>query len=372
MSESTMSESKQKLSANKKRPLIIASSLIALILIGQWLYKRSYTVYLDDAHIASNIVSLSSRVPGWIVEMPVNSGQTVDRDTLLIQMDSRQTELSLKTIELKIANQQLSIERARAQLQLVGSNVDNQYAASVAAVERNQASLKKAASVVSAAQSNFERSKSMWQKKLISAQVWEDAQLEHSKSRHAYDEAEAQLHQLESAMSQAKAALQEREIQTKTLAILERELELLQVEKHNTEIALNDRKIYSPLTTAVVDKTFVHAGEFMPAGRRLLMLHDPNDIWIKANIKETQVRHISVGDKASVSVDAYPDKNFTAIVERIDHATSSQFALLPNPNPSGNFTKVTQRLSLRLAIEQEEGLLKPGMMVEVEIDTRDL
>lgn len=356
---------------NAKRPMILVAALIAIVLIGNWLYKRSYTIYLDDAHIASNIVSLSSRMPGWIVEMPASGGQTVSKDTLLIQMDSRQTELSLKTIELKIANQQLSIERSRAQLQLVGSNVDNQFAASVAAVERSQASLKKAASVVTAAESNFERSKSMWQKKLISAQVWEDTQLEYSKSRHAYDEAEAQLHQLESAMSQAKAALQEREIQTKTLAILERELELLQVEKHDTEIALSDRKIFSPLETAVIDKTFVHAGEFMPAGRRLLMLHDPNDIWIKANIKETQVRHVSIGDTATVSVDAYPDKNFSAVVERIDHATSSQFALLPNPNPSGNFTKVTQRLSLRLAIEQEDGLLKPGMMVEVEIDTRD-
>ncbi|MBB6522445.1 HlyD family secretion protein [Pseudoteredinibacter isoporae] len=354
-----------------KRPAMIAGLLIAIILVANWLYKRSYTIYLDDAHIASNIVSLSSRVPGWIVEMPASGGQTVSKDTLLIQMDSRQTELSLKTIELKIANQQLAIERARAKLQLVGSNVDNQYAASVAAVERSQATLKKAASVVTAAESNFERSKSMWQKKLISAQVWEDAQLEHSKSRHAYDEAEAQLHELESAMSQAKAALQEREIQTKTLGILERELELLHVEKHDTEIALSDRKIFSPLETAVIDKTFVHAGEFMPAGRRLLMLHDPNDIWIKANIKETQVRHVSVGDKAMVSVDAYPDRSFSAVVERIDHATSSQFALLPNPNPSGNFTKVTQRLSLRLAIEQQDDLLKPGMMVEVEIDTRD-
>lgn len=366
-----MNDSTNSNMAKAKRPVMVAGLLIAIVLVGQWIYKRSYTVYLDDAHIASNIISISSRVPGWIVSMPINSGQKVNQKTLLIQMDSRQTELALKTIELKIANQQLSIERAQAQLQLTGSNVDNQFAASMSAVERSQATLKKAASVVSAAESNFARSKSMWQKKLISAQVWENARLEHAKSRHAYDEAQAQLHQFESAMSQAKAALQEREIQTKTLAILQRELELLQVEKHNTEIALGDRQIYSPLQTAVVDKTFVHAGEFMPAGRRLLMLHDPSDIWIKANIKETQVRHISVGDKASVAIDAYPDKKFTAVVERIDHATSSQFALLPNPNPSGNFTKVTQRLSLRLAIAQEDGLLKPGMMVEVEIDTRD-
>ncbi|MCV6627026.1 MAG: efflux RND transporter periplasmic adaptor subunit, partial [Cellvibrionaceae bacterium] len=302
--------------------------------------------------------------------LPISSGQRVDQQTILAKMDARQTELSLRTIELKIANQKLSIERAQTQLQLVTENVDNKYKSAIAAVERAKASLKKAKSVLDAAQNNYDRSASMWQKKLISAQRWDAVKLDLSKSRHAHDEATAALHQIESDNSRAKAALQERTIQTKTLEIAQRQLELLEVEKNNTLIALSDREIRSPLETAVIDKTFVHAGEFVPAGRRLLMLHDPNDIWIQANVKETQVRHIRVGAKAKVSVDAYPDETFAATVERIDHATTSQFALLPNPNPSGNFTKVTQRLSLRLGIEQRDGLLKPGMMVGVEIDTR--
>lgn len=360
-----------KFSTNRKSLLTTAGLLIALVLIGQWIYKRSHTVYLDDAHIASNIVAIASRVPGWIVELPIHSGQEVDRNTVLAQMDARQTELSLQTIDLKISNQELSIERARTQLQLVGENVDNQFNASAAAVDHSQASLKKSASVLAAAQSNYDRSESMWEKKLISAQRWDTARLDLSKSRHAYDEATARLHQVQSEMSRSKAALQEREIQTKTLEILQRELELLHVEKNDTQLSLNDRKIHSPLAKAVIDKTFVHAGEYVPAGRRLLMLHDPLDIWIQANVKETEVRHIRIGAQAKVYVDAYPGEEFIATVERIDHATTSQFALLPNPNPSGNFTKVTQRLSLRLAIDQKDGLLKPGMMVEVEIDTRD-
>ena len=102
----------------------------------------------------------------------------------------------------------------------------------------------------------------------------------------------------------------------------------------------------------------------------LLMLHDPRDIWISANIKETDVRHIKPGLPADVHVDAYPERTFTARVERINNATTSEFALLPNPNPSGNFTKVTQRLQVVLSIEQQENLLKPGMMVTVDIDTR--
>jgi membrane fusion protein (multidrug efflux system) len=100
------------------------------------------------------------------------------------------------------------------------------------------------------------------------------------------------------------------------------------------------------------------------------MLHNPNDIWVNANIKETEMRHLRLGMKASIRVDAYPDRRFDASVVNIANATSSEFALLPNPNPSGNFTKVTQRLRIKLAVQQVENLLKPGMMVEVTINTR--
>lgn len=354
-----------------KKPLLIIAFIAALAVVSQWAYKRSHTVYLDDAHIASNIVSIASRVPGWIESFPIHGGQTVDQSTVLAQIDSRQTVLALRTIELKISNQKLSIERAETKLLLVSNNVDNQLTSSQAMLERSEAGTRKAESVLAAAQSAYDRSKSMWAKKLISAQQWDKTRFELSKSSHAYEETQAQRHQAQSELVRATAALQERQLQTKTLEIMHSELELLEVEKNNLQLALADRSIRSPLANAVIDKTFVHDGEYVPAGRRLLMLHDPNDIWISAKVKETEVRHIKAGASANVYIDAYPGESFEATVERIDHATTSQFALLPNPNPSGNFTKVTQRLSLRLSIQQKDGLLKPGMMVEVEIDTRD-
>ncbi|MCV6625006.1 MAG: biotin/lipoyl-binding protein, partial [Cellvibrionaceae bacterium] len=98
-----MNDSSPSKPSNRKRLLFIGLGLIALVFSAQWVYKRSYTVYLDDAHIASNIVSIGSRVPGWIVELPISSGQRVDQQTILAKMDARQTELSLRTIELKIA-----------------------------------------------------------------------------------------------------------------------------------------------------------------------------------------------------------------------------------------------------------------------------
>ena len=93
-------------------------------------------------------------------------------------------------------------------------------------------------------------------------------------------------------------------------------------------------------------------------------------MWIKANIKETEIRHLRVGQLVEVTVDAYPNKIFAGELVRIGNAATSQFALLPNTNPSGNFTKITQRLPIKVAVKQEQQLLKLGMMAEIAIDIR--
>ena len=113
---------------------------------------------------------------------------------------------------------------------------------------------------------------------------------------------------------------------------------------------------------------FIDKGEFVHPGQRLILIHNPNNIWVEANIKETELRHIKLGMTAKLKIDAYPNKSFIGKVERIGQAATGEFALLPNPNPSGNFTKVTQRLPIRISVEQEDDMLRPGMLVVIEID----
>ena len=122
---------------------------------------------------------------------------------------------------------------------------------------------------------------------------------------------------------------------------------------------------------SVVDKTFVKVGEYVTPGQRLALVHDPSKIWIEANIKETEIRRLKIGQKVEVSIDAYPGTGFEGRVLSVGNATTSEFTLLPSPNPSGNFTKITQRLPVRIAIDQQQGLLRPGMMVEIYIDVRN-
>jgi membrane fusion protein (multidrug efflux system) len=117
--------------------------------------------------------------------------------------------------------------------------------------------------------------------------------------------------------------------------------------------------------------TFARQGEHVSPGQRILMFHDPDRIWVEANVREVEVRMLEPGMKAEIRVDAYPGKVFAGEVFRIGQTATSKFALLPDPNPSGNFTKITQRLPVRIRLADKDPALRPGMMVEVTIGVRN-
>ena len=170
---------------------------------------------------------------------------------------------------------------------------------------------------------------------------------------------------------------QKAEAARREITMLERERETLEFRKIEAQTRIDrqrldvaDRTITSPIN-AVVSRAFVEVGEYVRAGQRIALLHDPEAIYILTNIRETDIRNVHIGQEVRLEIDAYPDRQFQGRVEMITHAATSEFALLPNPNPSGNFTKVTQRIPVRIAIDQQDGLLKPGMMVEVFIRVDD-
>jgi membrane fusion protein (multidrug efflux system) len=120
-------------------------------------------------------------------------------------------------------------------------------------------------------------------------------------------------------------------------------------------------------------KAFMDRGEYVLAGQRVILVHDPAAVRIEANVKETDIRHFRPGTKVRVSVDAWPGRHFEGVVDRVVSAATSEFALLPSPNPSGNFTKITQRMPIRVQLTPPPppGMLRPGMMVQVEATQDD-
>ena len=262
--------------------VLLVLALAAALGYGAW-EVRQRALYLteEDARVRADMITVASRVPGWVVERAVREGQAVQKAEVLLAIDARDAELALA--ELAAQREAALAERARL-----------------------------------AAESRAER-----------------------------------------ARTEARAA--ER-------AMLEARVAEFDARIRRQQLDLEDRTLRSPIA-GVVDRTFVEPGEYVGAGQRLLLLHDPSVVWVEANVKETQLRRLALGQKARVRVDAYPDEAFEGVVEGIGHAATSTFALLPTPNPSGNFTKITQRVPVRIAVAQREGKLRPGMMVEVRIAT---
>ena len=136
------------------------------------------------------------------------------------------------------------------------------------------------------------------------------------------------------------------------------------------ELAVAAHRVSSPLG-GVVSKMFVQAGEHVEPGQRIALVHDPEEIYVLTNIRETEIRKLALGQSVRIEVDAYPDRSFGGTVSAIGTAATSTFALLPSAKPGGSFTKVTQRFPVRVALEPEGESLRPGMMVEVYIDVSD-
>jgi membrane fusion protein (multidrug efflux system) len=123
----------------------------------------------------------------------------------------------------------------------------------------------------------------------------------------------------------------------------------------------------------MVDRIFIDPGEYVLAAQRIILVHSPAAVRVEANVKETDIRFFRPGTPVRVTVDAYPGRVFQGEVDRVVEAATSEFALLPSPNPSGNFTKITQRMPIRVQLRPAPppGLLRPGMMVQVEVEARE-
>ena len=153
-------------------------------------------------------------------------------------------------------------------------------------------------------------------------------------------------------------------------AILEAQRDAVLARIRRQELDIAAHTVEGPLA-GVVSKVFVEAGEHVEPGQRIALVHDPREVYVEANIRETEVRKLALGQRVRIEVDAYPDHRFEGTVSAIGLAATSTFALLPSAKPGGSFTKVTQRFPVRIALEPDSVSLRPGMMVEVFIDVSD-
>lgn len=345
--------------------VILAVSSVSL---AWWFYDRSRFVYLDDAHVSATMVSVSSRIPGWVIALPVEEGQHVTKGDTLVRIDDRDPRLQLREVAANLATLETEYQRKQAEIGLTRQQVDTSIASASANLDAASTGERAARVSLDQARKDLSRAKSLLAQKMISDETFESRTNAAEQAQENWRRARAEVETARAKLEAARADKAKMDVLGKELVMIQRKQDAARVDQQRLEATLSDYTIKSPVS-GVIDETFMNEGEYVYPGQRILMLHDPDDVWIKANIKETEVRRIHVGSKVGISVDAWPGKTWHGAVSNVGTAATSQFAMMPAPNPSGNFTKITQRLEVKVKLDRQDERLKPGMMVELKIDS---
>lgn len=355
------------------RMLAVGALLVAVLGAGgHWLYRQYTHVFLDDARIAADMVTLASRVPGWATEVRVIAGDEMRRGEVLVRIDGRETEIALREIEARLAGLAARRREIEARIAMVDRQTRSEQEAQRARLEAARAALSEAQAERAFAETEFARARELIGSGSGTRQRLDQTRAQLEAARQRVLAATAAIQTVEAQIAAAAAAREELNVLARQLDAIGPQERELRAQRDRATMDLADRTIVMPFD-GVVGRVFVDAGEYVAPGQRLLLLHDPSAVRVEANAKETEIRFFRPGKPVIVTVDAYPGRHFEGVVERVGAAATSEFALLPAPNPSGNFTRITQRLPLRIALRPppEPGLLRPGMLVRVEADARE-
>jgi membrane fusion protein, multidrug efflux system len=333
--------------------VLVAFVFIALATLrwDAWV-GNAVTQTTNDAYVRAEMTRLSSRVAGEVLTVAANDFQRVKAGDLLIQIDPAD-------YQAQVAQADASVAAAQAALDNLSNQVELQYA-TIAQAEAAQVSA--AAEEVQARQEQ-ERQQSLSQTEAGTRQKFEQATA-------AYAKAQADVR-----ASRAVIAAQKHQMEVLAGTKKQRAADVLgaQAALAAAKLKLGYTKIVAPFD-GVVGERQVQPGDYVNIGSNLINVVPLPNVYVIANYKETQLTRVKPGQSVDITVDSFPDEKLKGHVERISPASGSQFALLPPDNATGNFTKVVQRVPVRIVIDKNQPLLErllPGMSVVTNIHTGD-
>lgn len=325
--------------------LAAASYAVHYVLVGR------FYVSTDDAYVRANNTMLGARVSGHIAAILPGDNTLVRTGEVIFRIDDGDYRITVDAARTKIATQQATIDR-----------IGRQITAQESAVEQAKAQLASAEAALKRAGLDFDRQQALSTKGFASRATFEVSEAGRDQGVAAVKSAEASYDAARDNVEVTKAQQAEARAQLSEL---------------QTSLAKAERDLAFTSVRAPVDGTFsnrlVNTGDFVMVGQRLGNVVPLNDVFIDANFKETQLKRIRPGQPVMISVDAYGHRKFAGIVDSISPAAGSVFTLLPPDNATGNFTKIVQRLPVRVRVPKDvakQNLLRAGMSVYATVDTR--
>lgn len=340
-----MKETTRKRISNRQMIWIVGVLVLVLAIGGSWWWFRaSRYVSTDDARIKGTIVAVSAKVNGRIEKVLVQEGEVVQPGQVIVQLEKQEFEAQVEQAQANLA-----IAKARL-AELTAGNRPQEVAQSNALVLQARANMENA-------RRNSDRDELLAASGAISQQ-------QRDASRTAYEIAAAQMESAREQHSMSSEGFRKEAVMMAAAQVKQAEAAL-----KNAEIQLADTEVKAPVSGTVALKS-VENGEVVAFGQQVFSISNLSDVWVGANIEETQIGRIKIGQLVEFTIDAYADHYFHGHVSEVGPAAGSQFALLPTENSSANFTKVTQRLPIKIKVDDSDVVLKPGMSAIITISTR--
>jgi membrane fusion protein, multidrug efflux system len=338
------------------RRLALSGLLFVIGLGAAWYGYDWWTVgrfieSTDDAYVGGDITVIAPKVAGFITEVAVGDNQAVRAGDLLVKLDDRDYRAALAKAVASVAAQQATL-----------ANLDATRRLQEAVIAQAKADVAGADAEVARAQFDVARYRQLASDRFASAQRYQQADADHkkgiaaaAKARAAVEAAQRQLDVIDTQKQQAQAALAQ--------AIADRDL---------AQLNLGYTELRAPIDGTVGNRS-ARAGAFATVGAQLMSLVPARGLWVDANFKENQLARMRPGLPAAIAADVLPGEVFHGHVASLAPATGAQFSVLPPENATGNFTKIVQRVPVRILLDGDAsalGRLRPGLSVTAEVDER--
>jgi membrane fusion protein (multidrug efflux system) len=311
-----------------------------------------FIVSTDDAYVKANLSIISARVSGNITDVPAKENVLVQAGEILARIDERDYRIAVDAARNKAATQDATIQRLK-----------QQAVAQDALIAQAKAQLQSAKASLARASADFERAQTLARQEYGSIQRLDQARADKDQGEAGVKAAEAQVASSEATLAVLNAQVKEAEgVRAELQTSLDKAL-----------LDLSHTSVRAPFAGVTGNKV-VQVGQYVQPGTRLFSLVPLDTVYIEANYKETQLEHIKPGQPADVAVDAAGGKVFHGVVESIAPASGQQYSLLPPENATGNFTKIVQRVPVRIRVSREAveaGVLRPGLSVVTYVNTKE-
>jgi membrane fusion protein (multidrug efflux system) len=330
-------------------PVVVVAA--AAVFGVYWYNTGRFLQGTDDAYVRADMSVITPRVGGEIMAVHVVDNQLVHKGDVLVEIDTRDYAAHLANAQAAVTSAQASILANQEQLMLQQANIA-EARASLAASQADQVRLQK----------DWDRAQQLVRDGVATSQRLDTAQADYKSGQANVAHSEAAL---QAAEQQVGALQAEGE---RLQAVLQQQMAMQQL----SQIDLDTTTLRAPIDGSVGDLA-ARVGERVSAGERLLSLVPLQAVYVEANYKETQLTHMNIGQPVTLRVDAFPGARLRGHVDSLSPASGAEFALLPAQNATGNFTKIVQRVPVKIALEAGEplrGRLRPGMSVVATVDTQ--